>query len=67
LGQDAKARCPDANLLPTLVETLDAVGGWARDEVIEDLAVCSQFGCLYQYEDCLTAWAALMTGVDGYY
>jgi hypothetical protein len=67
LGQEAKARCPEAKLSPSLVETLDAVGGWARDEVIEDLAVCSQFDCLYEYEDCLTAWAALMTGAQGYY
>ena len=67
LGQDAEARCPEAKLSPSLVETLDVVGGWARDAVIEDLAVCSQFDCLYEYEDCLTAWAALMTGAQGYY
>ena len=67
LGQDEKARCPDAKLSPSLVETLDSVGGWARDEVIEDLAVCSRFDCRYRYEDCLTAWAALMTGAQGYY
>jgi hypothetical protein len=70
VGQDAAALCPEANLSPKLVAELDEVGSWARDEVIEDLAVCAEVACDtlgFEYEDCLEAWAAMMQGKRGYY